>query len=178
MTPTREAAVVATGPGAQALEAGPSTRHLTLSLDGQRCALAIAPIREILEVPALTPVPMVPDVVRGVMNLRGSVVPVIDLAVRVGLGRTPVARRSCVVIVESGEGRARQALGLLVEAVHEVAEIPGGSIEPVPEIGTRIDPGFLDGIARSGGRLLMVLDLERVLAEDELLRLVASPAAH
>jgi purine-binding chemotaxis protein CheW len=121
---------------------------------------------------------MMPEEVRGVTKLRGAVVPVIDLAVCVGLGRTPIAPRTCVIVVESGEGRARQLLGLLVEAVHEVVGIPAGSIEPLPAIGTRIDPGFLDGVARSGGRLLMVLDLECVLAEDELLRLVASPAAH
>ena len=151
-------------------------RHLTLAVGGERCAIGIDSIREILEVPSLTQVPMVPPVVRGVMNLRGAVVPVIDLAQRLGLPATSVSRRSCVVIVERGEGRERTRLGLLVDAVQAVLEVLERDVEPVPAIGTRIDPLLLEAIVRTDGGLLSVLALERVLDEDDLVRIAGAGA--
>jgi len=158
-------------------------QYLTFAVASESFAAGIQAIREILEVPPLTIVPRVPGFVRGVINLRGAVVPVIDLAARFELGVTELARRTCVVVVEAagaaeaGEdgraGAARQVLGVLVDAVHEVQDIGEHDIEPTPSLGTRIDPEFLSGMARVGGRLLGVLDLGRVLQQQELARLVA-----
>jgi len=117
-------------------------------------------------------------VVRGVINLRGAVVPVIDLAERFGLGRTEIGRRSCVVVMEFGEGRLRQLMGVLVDAVHEVVDVTPADVEPVPELGTRIRPEHLEGMAKVGGRLITLLDLERVLSVDDLARQVSARAPH
>jgi len=175
-TPDHVAASAAAGVEQAAAQAVP--RYLTFAIGPERCATDIGAIREIIEVPQLTPVPMVPAVVRGVMNLRGAVVPVIDLSARLGLGCTEIGRRSCVVIVELGEGRGRQILGVLVDAVQEVLEVPAAEVEPVPELGTRIHPELIHGMAKIGDRLVTLLDLARVLAEAELTRMVAGHAAH
>jgi purine-binding chemotaxis protein CheW len=174
---------------ADAPAGGPARQYLTFALGNDSYAAAIHAIREILEVPPLTVVPMVPGFVRGVINLRGAVVPVIDLASRFDLGQTQLARRTCVVVVEvsscegtedasnpNGEGE-RQVLGVLVDAVHEVQEIAASAVEPAPSLGTRIHPDFLSGMAKVNGQLLGVLDLARVLAQHELSGLVAGHVA-
>jgi purine-binding chemotaxis protein CheW len=162
--------------------AGQTQQYLTFALGNESYAAAINAIREILEVPTVTSVPLVPSFVRGVINLRGAVVPVIDLSSRFELGPTELARRSCVVVVEvtaredskdpdsDSEG---QVLGVLVDAVHEVLEIASADIEPAPALGTRIHPDFIRGMAKVSGRLLVVLNLGRVLAQQELAKLVA-----
>jgi purine-binding chemotaxis protein CheW len=169
--------------------AGLTHQYLTFALGSDSYATAIHSIREILEVPPLTVVPMVPDFVRGVINLRGAVVPVIDLAARFDLGTTRLARRTCVVVVEIGAAQAgaqaanlhgadeRQVLGILVDAVHEVQEIMASSVEPTPGLGTRIHPEFLSGMAKVNGQLVGVLNLPRVLAQQELSGLVAEHVA-
>jgi purine-binding chemotaxis protein CheW len=159
-------------------QSGAATQpYLTFALGPDSYAAGIHAIREILEVPPLTVVPLVPGIVRGVMNLRGAVVPVVDLAARFDLAPTQLARRTCVVVVEmdTGEGgsAARQPLGILVDAVHEVQDVAPDQVEPTPGLGTRIRPEFLSGMLRLNGQLLGVLDLPRVLAQQELARLVA-----
>ncbi len=162
----------------------PAQQYLTFALGNESYAAPIQVIREILEVPSLTVVPMVPAFVRGVINLRGAVVPVIDLASRFELGRTELARRTCVVVVEVAEPGAqgsvhvhadaeRQVLGVLVDAVHEVQEIADADVEPTPSLGTRIHPDFLSGMAKVNGQLVGVLDMGRVLAQQDLARLVS-----
>jgi purine-binding chemotaxis protein CheW len=171
-------------PGHDPQGAGPAHQYLTFALGNDSYAAAIRAIREILEVPPLTVVPMVPGFVRGVINLRGAVVPVIDLAARFELGQTVLARRTCVVVVEvAGDEGAedaanapgptgRQVLGILVDAVHEVQEIAEADVAPAPSLGTRIHPNFLCGMAKVNGRLLGVLNLARILAQQELSQLV------
>jgi purine-binding chemotaxis protein CheW len=150
-----------------------SRQYLTFALGSESYAAAIDAIREIIEVPPLTAVPMTPSFVRGVINLRGAVVPVIDLANRFAIGDTPIARRTCVVVVEVAAEEGTQVLGVLVDAVHEVLDIAAGDVEPAPALGTRIHPEFIAGMARVAGRLMVVLDLGRVLAQGELASLVA-----
>ncbi|MFO1341182.1 MAG: chemotaxis protein CheW [Burkholderiaceae bacterium] len=139
-------------------------------------------VREILEVPPTTELPRMPAFVRGVMNLRGAVVPVVDLAARFGLPPTQVGRRSCVVVVDAmppgTAERDRQVLGLLVDAVHEVLDVSEEQIGPPPSLGTRINPEFIAGVTRAHDHLLTVLDLPRALNGDDLAQLVAGePAA-
>lgn len=164
--------------------AGQTLQYLTFAVGGESYAAAISAIREIIEVPALTAVPLVPSFVRGVINLRGAVVPIIDLATRFEGAQTELSRRTCVVVVEvpayeSGkevrEGQANgegYVVGVLVGAVHEVLEIRASDIEPAPRLGTSIDPDFICGVAMVSGRLLVVLNLGRVLAQQELASLI------
>lgn len=152
-------------------------QYLTFAVGSESHAARIDAIREILEVPSLTVVPLMPAFVRGVINLRGAVVPVIDLAARIERGATEIGRRSCVVVVEvGGEHGAPLVLGVLVDAVHEVLDIAGSDIEPAPALGTRIDARFIRGMAKVAKRLIVVLDLGRVLAQDELAQMVAAHA--
>jgi purine-binding chemotaxis protein CheW len=148
----------------------PAGQLLRLALGDQRYAIAIGQVREILKLTSLTALPLMPTFVCGVMNLRGAVVPVIDLAARLGLGSATRSRRSCVVIVESHDEHSQrpQTLGLLVDAVHEVAEPPAAGLEPVPPLGTAVPGHFLAGYARLRGEVTPVLALAQVLDEAAL----------
>ncbi|AVR89167.1 chemotaxis protein CheW [Thauera aromatica] len=145
-------------------------QYLVFMLNGETFAIDILQIREIIEYGSLTEVPMTPPTVRGVINLRGAVVPVIDLSARFGRARSTVGRRSCIVIVEveGGGGAQRQTLGVLVDGVSEVLEIGGAEIEPAPSFGARIRTDFIAGMARVGGRFIVVLDVGRVFSVDEI----------
>jgi len=168
------AVAAATDSGTPPGVASDQRQFLTFAVGAETYAAGIDAIREIIEVPALTRVPMTPSFVRGVINLRGAVVPVVDLACRFDLGATELARRTCVVVVEvRGPDGATQVLGVLVDAVHEVIDIAAHEIAPTPALGTRIDPEFIRGMARTARGLQVVLDLGRVLAQQELARLVA-----
>lgn len=140
-------------------------------------ALPIEPIREILQVGRMTKVPMMPTFVRGVMNLRGAVVPVLDLGARLGLHDTAIGRRTCIVIVESpiGDG-GTQRHGVLVDAVHEVLEVEPSQVNAVPALGTRVAPHFIAGVIRVKDQSVELLDVSRVFDEAELSRLVTAPA--
>ena len=146
-------------------------------------AVSIDDVREILQVARLTPLPRTPEFVRGVMNLRGSVVPVIDLSVRLGRQPTELGRRSCIVVVEcagpvneDGDTLAGSAMGLLVDAVFEVFDRRMGEIEPAPALGTAVEPSFLRGITRADGALIGVLALNNVLGEAQLRQAIADHA--
>jgi purine-binding chemotaxis protein CheW len=173
MTPTRpsESDVAEPGAGSVAL--------LRMAVGDEPYALPISAVREILQTGRLTPVPRTPAFVRGVMNLRGAVVPVLDLRARLSDRACNAGRRNCIVVAETtsmdGSSAARP-VGLLVDAVHEVFEVPAASLEPVPALGTAIEPRFLRGIARARGLVVGVLELSQVLAEPELQNLVASHA--
>ena len=164
-------------------ETASATRQLLrFSLADGIYGAPIDAVREILEVPPTTELPRMPAFVRGVMNLRGAVVPVVDLAARFGLPRAQVGRRSCVVVVDATPPgtaeRDRQVLGLLVDAVHEVLDVNDEQLGQPPSLGTRIAPEFIAGVTRVREQLLTVLDLPRALNSDDLAQLVAEePAA-
>jgi purine-binding chemotaxis protein CheW len=162
---------------------------LRMNVGSDVLAVPISEVREILQVTRLTPLPRTPVFVRGVMNLRGSVVPVIDLASRLGRDATRIGRRSCIVVVESaldGEGDGDDAesehlpfvVGLLVDAVFEVFDRLGHEIEPVPALGTRIPAECLLGMTRAGGEVIGVLALHRVLNVAELAAAIAAHEVH
>ena len=133
-------------------------------------AIGILSIREIIEYGQLTEVPLVPSFIRGVINLRGSVVPVIDLAVRFGRPACPVTKRSCIVIIETvyEEGQPNQQMGIVVDAVSEVLDIPAEDIEPPPEFGARIRIDFISGMGKINGKFVVLLDVNRILSIDEV----------
>jgi purine-binding chemotaxis protein CheW len=181
-----------TGTGA----AGAAPTDLTCSLlrmavGDEAMAVPIDDVREILEVGRLTALPRTPGFVRGVMNLRGAVVPVVDLAARLGQPPITIGRRSCVVVVEAEPPSADAdeqdsadadshalVVGLLVDAVFEVFDAPASGIEAVPALGTRIDASFLRGMTRARGEVIGVLALDRVLAQQELSTLIANHLPH
>lgn len=143
-------------------------QYLTFSLAGEMYAVAILNVKEIIEYGTLTEIPMMPGFIRGVINLRGAVVPVIDLAARFGGKQTEISRRTCIVIVELAENDARQDVGIVVDAVSEVLEIPPAEIEPPPAFGARIRTDFIAGMGKVAGKFVIILDVRRVLSVDEM----------
>ncbi|WP_420228200.1 chemotaxis protein CheW [Pseudomonas savastanoi] len=126
-------------------------------------------MKEIIEYGSLTVVPMMPAFVRGVINLRGAVVPVVDLSARFGRQNSDITRRSCVIIIEaSSEDGQPQDIGLLVDNVSAVLEIPASQIEPPPNFGARIRADFISGMAKVDGKFVIVLEVDRVLSIDEM----------
>ncbi len=148
-------------------------QYLTFQLSGETYAIGILSIKEILEYTTLTQVPLMPAFIRGVMNLRGAVVPVIDLAVRFGRNETGVSRRTCVVIIEVANEEMPQYIGILVDVVHEVLAIRAADIEPPPQFGSRIRVDFISGMARVDNRFVVLLDVEKVLSVEEMATLSA-----
>ena len=150
---------------------------LRLASGGERLAVPIGSVREILEVGRLTPVPRTPDFIRGVMNLRGAVVPVLDLSARLGLRVTPLERRSAIVVVESQPGGPqRLVVGLLVDAVFEVLDVAAQRVEAVPSLGVAVPGGFLHGMVNVKGGYVAVLNLVQILELDTLARLIGDAA--
>lgn len=153
--------------GADALQ------YLTFALGTEMFATDIRGIKEIIEYAGLTTVPMMPGFIRGVINLRGAVVPVVDLSVRFGREPTALGRRTCIVIMEAGSDGERHDIGIVVDAVSEVLEIAPAAIEPPPSFGTGIRPEFISGMALIGTGFAIVLDVPRVLSIDEMASVAA-----
>ncbi len=148
-------------------------QYLTFLLGGEMFALGILNIKEIIEYGSLTEVPMMPSFIRGVINLRGSVVPVIDLSARFGRHATQVSRRTCIVIIEvtTGEEGGKQDIGVVVDSVSEVLEIPRSEIEPPPAFGAKIRIDFISGMGKVAGKFVIILDANKVLSIDEMAEL-------
>jgi len=143
-------------------------QFLTFMLGGEMFAMGILAIKEIIEYSTLTEVPMMPASIRGVINLRGAVVPVVDLSVRFGRPSVAVTKRTCIVIVEVTLNDTRQDVGVVVDAVNEVLEIAETDIEPAPTFGTRIRTDFIQGMGKVNNRFVILLDVNQVLSLDEL----------
>lgn len=161
------------------MEAAERMQYLTFQLAGEEYALGILRVREIIQWQEVTRVPTAPAPIRGVLNLRGSVVPVVDLGIRFGLGATEPTRRTCIVIVEvEREEGGQTVMGIVADAVSQVMDLGEGDIEPPPSFGTRMRVEFLEGMARMGDRFALVLDVDRLLSTAELLSAETLGAAH
>ena len=143
-------------------------QYLTFQLSGEMYAVGILNVKEIIEYGQLTEIPMMPAFIRGVINLRGSVVPVIDLAARFGGQQTEVSRRTCIVIIEIGGDEERHDIGVVVDAVSEVLEVSSADIEPPPSFGAKIRADFIDGMGKIGGKFVIILSIQKVLSVDEI----------
>jgi purine-binding chemotaxis protein CheW len=143
-------------------------QYLTFTLGSEMFALGIPAIKEIIEYSGEATVPMMPASVRGVINLRGAVVPVLDLAVRFGRSPSTITKRSCIVIVETESGGQQQVLGLLVDAVSAVLEIGAADIEPAPSFGAGLPSDFIAGMGKVNGKFVILLQLEQVLSDQQL----------
>ncbi|QEL54212.1 chemotaxis protein CheW [Chromobacterium paludis] len=149
-------------------ETGETLQYLTFQLSGETFAIGILRIREILEYIKPTTVPLMPAFIRGVINLRGAVVPVIDLSLRFAREETAINRRTCVVIIEMEHAQQSQLIGVLVDAVHEVLAIPDSEIEPPPQFGSKIRVDFIEGMAKVDGHFVVLLNVDKVLSLEEM----------
>ena len=150
------------------------SQYLTFALGGEMFAVGILNVKEIIEYGNLTEIPMMPTFIRGVINLRGSVVPVIDLSARFGGKTTEVSRRTCIVIVEVSDGEMRHDIGIMVDAVSEVLDIPAGEIEPPPSFGAKIRADFIFGMGKVGGKFVIILNIDKVLSVEEIAMLTGT----
>ncbi|MHB1654958.1 MAG: chemotaxis protein CheW [Burkholderiales bacterium] len=143
-------------------------QYLTFLLGGEMFAIGILGIKEIIEYGSLTTVPMMPEFIRGVINLRGAVVPVVDLSARFGRQSTEVTRRSCIVIIEAEAESEKYDVGVVVDSVSEVLEIPNSEIEPAPSFGAKIRSDFIHGMGKVNGKFVIILNADKVLSVDEM----------
>jgi purine-binding chemotaxis protein CheW len=150
-----------------AIDAADRRQYLAFSLAGGDYGLSILKVKEILQYDDITPVPSTPRSIRGVLNLRGSVVPVVDLAVKFGLTATPVTNRTCVLVVETAFDGVAAVVGLVADAVSEVIELGPDDLEAPPEFGTNVRVSFLIGMGKVGRKFVLLLDIDRVLSADE-----------
>jgi purine-binding chemotaxis protein CheW len=152
----------------QSVAAGETSQYLTFTLGGEMFAVGILNVKEIIEYGSLTGIPMMPAFIRGVINLRGAVVPVVDLGARFGGKPTEPGRRTCIVILEVQQEEGRHDIGIMVDAVSEVLGIPASEIEPPPAFGSRIRADFIAGMGKVGGRFVIVLEMARILSVEEM----------
>jgi len=143
-------------------------QYLTFMLGREMFAVGILGIKEILEYEPPTDVPMMPSFIRGIVNLRGAVVPVIDLCARFGREPTAVSKKTCIVIVETSGAEGTQVLGVLVDAVNEVLEIPDSDIEPAPSFGASVRTDFIEGMGKVRGKFVIILNVDNVLSVTEM----------
>ncbi len=151
-------------------------QFLTFLLGEEVFAIDILSIKEIIEFRNLTTVPLMPECVRGVLNLRGAVVPVLDLQARFSRPVSQVGKRTCIVIVEINTAHGRQVIGVLVDAVNEVLDIPHDAIASAPAFGSRIRADFIRGIGKVDEKFVILLDVDQVFSVDELAALVDASA--
>ncbi len=142
-------------------------QYLTFSLGDEVFALEIARVREVLEYSTVTALPRMPDFMRGVINLRGSVVPVVDLRVAFGMPRAEQTVNTCVIIVEMTVDGATIVIGAMADSVQEVIELDRSRVEPAPKIGANLCNRFIKGMGKHNGRFIIILDSDAVFTEEE-----------
>jgi purine-binding chemotaxis protein CheW len=145
-----------------------ATQYLTYKLAGEVFAFDISTVREVLDFTTITKVPKMPDFLRGVINLRGTAVPVVDLRRKFGMPITDVSVDTCVIITEVKVDGEQTVLGVLADSVQEVMDLDPGSIEPAPRIGTGLNTEFIKGMGRRGDRFIILLDIDKVFSSEEL----------
>jgi purine-binding chemotaxis protein CheW len=152
-------------------------KYLTVVLENEAYGLNVLKIREIIRHQKITPVPQMPDFVKGVINLRGRVIPIVDLRVKFGL-KAEVTERTCIVVVQvRPTGDQVVQMGLIVDSVEEVVNLSAADIEPTPEFGAKIDTSYLLGMAKIKGQVKTLLDLDRVVAPETVSEIVAVAGA-
>ncbi|MEW5745195.1 MAG: chemotaxis protein CheW [Nitrospirota bacterium] len=143
-------------------------QYLTFTLDGEVFAVEIAKVREVLDFTSVTKVPQTPDFMRGVINLRGAVVPVVDMRLKFGMSRTERTVTTCSIIVEVAIDGETTVLGALADSVQEVIELEPESIEPAPRIGTRLNNSFIKGMGKRDDQFVIILDIDKIFSGGEL----------
>ena len=143
-------------------------QYLTFKLAEEIFAVDVAKVREILEFTSITKVPQTPDFMRGVINLRGSVVPVMDMRLKFGMPVTEKTVNTCIIVVEVNHGGETIIIGALADSVQEVFELEPEQIEPAPRIGTKLNTDFILGMGKHDGQFIMILDIDRTFTSEEI----------
>ena len=151
-----------------AAETAASTQYLTFKLGEEIFALDVAEVREILDFTSVTKVPRTPAFMRGVINLRGSVVPVMDLRLKFGMSATEQTVNSCIIVVEMTMEGDTVVIGVLADAVQEVIDMEPEQIEPAPRIGTKLNMDFILGMGKHNGTFMMILDIDKIFSSTDL----------
>src|SRR5208282_330412 len=152
----------------------PVVQYLTFRTAGEEYAVNIGKVKEIVEYEAVTTVPNTPSWIRGVTNLRGAVVPVVDLAVKFGLPDSLISKYSCIIMTEVLFEGEMLTMGVLADSVSQVVELSTGEIEPTPPFGTRVKTEYLLGMGPFGKKFCLILDIDKVLSADEILAVTES----
>ncbi|MCI0471710.1 MAG: chemotaxis protein CheW [Candidatus Aminicenantes bacterium] len=148
--------------------AGREGKYLTFSLAGEEYGIAIIKVKEIIGIMAITTIPRMPPFVKGVINLRGKVIPVIDLRLKFAMAEADYSERTCIIVVEISGGTGRLLIGIIVDSVSEVLNVKGADIEDTPAFGAQLSTDYILGMAKIGGSVKILLDIDRVLVNEEL----------
>ncbi|MES2352637.1 MAG: chemotaxis protein CheW [Pseudomonadota bacterium] len=159
----------------QLAAAGPA-QYLSFMLGPDMFAIGILAVREILEYAGVTPVPQMPACISGVINLRGTAVPVLDLARRLERAPSPIGKRTCIIVVEVDSDDGAFVIGILVDAVNAVLDIPAADVEPAPSFGAQVRAELLQGIGKVNGRFVLLLNVQHVVSASEIAALSAGGA--
>lgn len=149
-------------------------KYLTFLLGEESYGLGILKVQEIIGMQSITRIPRTPDYVRGVINLRGKVIPVIDLRLRFAMEEAEVSRKTCIIVVQVSKEESSITMGIVVDEVSEVLEISADQIEPAPAFGTQVETSFVLGIAKTEDAVKILLDIDRIMTEGEMANLARS----
>jgi purine-binding chemotaxis protein CheW len=149
---------------------GQEGKYLTFTLAGEEYGIGILKVKEIIGMMGITRVPQTPEYVKGVINLRGKVIPVVDLRLKFGMEAGEYTERTCIVVVEVSRDGGYVFIGIVVDSVSEVLNIRGGDIEETPDFGASLDTGYILGMAKTGAGVKILLDIDRVLGSVEMIR--------
>jgi purine-binding chemotaxis protein CheW len=144
-------------------------KYLTFRLGEEEYGLEILKVREIIGLMDITHIPRTPNFVKGVINLRGKVIPVIETRIKFGMEKIETTAETCIIVVEAHRATEALEMGILVDAVSEVLDIQGSEIEDTPEFGSQLDTQFILGMAKAKGRVIILLDIDRVLTDKEII---------
>jgi purine-binding chemotaxis protein CheW len=150
------------------MESSETNQYLTFNLDNEVFGLAILKVREVLDFTSITRVPQTPAYMRGVINLRGSVVPVMDLRLKFNMAQTEKTVNTCIIITEVELNGELVVLGALADSVQEVVDLDADQIEPPPHMGTRLRTDFIKGMGKHGDGFIIVLDIDKVFSSEDL----------
>jgi purine-binding chemotaxis protein CheW len=143
-------------------------KYLTFSLAGEEYGIGILKVKEIIGIMAITTIPRMPSYIKGVINLRGKVIPVIDLRLKFAMAEAEYTERTCIIVVEITGGAGRLLIGIIVDSVSEVLNVKDADIEDTPAFGTRLDTEYILGMAKTDGRVKILLDIDGVLSSEEM----------
>jgi purine-binding chemotaxis protein CheW len=147
---------------------------LTFSLGGEGYGVSILKVKEIIGMLEITPVPRTPEFIKGVINLRGKIIPVMDLRLKFGMDQQEYNERTCIIVVEANLNGSQRLIGVVVDMVSEVVNISSDQIEPPPEYGMTLEHNFIIGIGKIKDRVVIIIDIEEVFLCDELIKMLES----
>ena len=150
------------------MEASNANQYLTFTLDNEQYAIGVAKVREVLEHTKITKLPRTAEFMKGIINLRGAGVPVIDLRLKFGLPETPITKDTSIIVMEVESLDGSVVVGALADAVHEVVDIEEDAIEPAPRFGTRLSAEFIKGVGKKDELFIILLDIDRIFNAEEI----------